>query len=209
MFQKLFLALTALCCLSSCITFNTGAKLDSIGKAVPTRSYDHEGQFYRLNGTGYQEIMVEYKQLNPKLVGICCGHNIDTCNPATPAPDSIGAPGAELYLARLDAKRTDMPAFIRAINFDYTQAESVKKEDLPVHYMAKDAFKIADLVTLTPTMYESSGRILNDLPTIRTTGNKLRLPLAVALSYGVDLPLTAASYAAGTILYPLLSLFGL
>ena len=209
MFQKLFLALTALCCLSSCITFNTGAKLDSIGKAVPTRSYDHEGQFYRLNGTGYQEIMVEYKQLNPKLVGICCGHNIDTCNPATPAPDSIGAPGAELYLARLDAKRTDMPAFIRAINFDYTQAESVKKEDLPVHYMAKDAFKIADLVTLTPTMYESSGRILNDLPTIRTTGNRLRLPLAVALSYGVDLPLTAASYAAGTILYPLLSLFGL
>ena len=209
MFQKLFLALTALCCLSSCVTFNTGAKLDSIGKAVPTRSYDHEGQFYRLNGSGYQELMVEYKQLNPKLVGICCGHNIDTCNPATPAPDSIGAPGAELYLARLDAKRTDMPAFIRAINFDYTQAESVKKEDLPVHYMAKDAFKIADLVTLTPTMYESSGRILNDLPTIRTTGNKLRLPLAVALSYGVDLPLTAASYAAGTILYPLLSLFGL
>ena len=209
MFQKLFLALTALCCLSSCITFNTGAKLDSIGKAVPTRSYDHEGQFYRLNGTGYQEIMVEYKQLNPKLVGICFGHNIDTCNPATPAPDSIGAPGAELYLARLDAKRTDMPAFIRAIDFDYTQAEAVRKEDLPVCYMAKDAFKIADLVTLTPTMYESSGRILNDLPTIRTTGNKLRLPLAVALSYGVDLPLTAASYTIGSILYPILRIFGL
>ena len=75
--------------------------------------------------------------------------------------------------------------------------------------MAKDAFKYADLVTLTPTMYESSERVLNDLPTIRTTGNKLRLPLAVALSYGVDLPLTAASYATGTILYPILRLFGL
>ena len=208
MFQKLLLALTTLCCLSSCITFNTGAKLDSIGKAVPTTPY-HEGQFYKLNGAGYKEIMVEYRQLNPKLVGICCGHNIDTCNPATPAPDSIGAPGAELYLARLDTKRTDMPDFIRAIDFDYTRAESVKKEDLPVCYMAKDAFKYADLVTLTPTMYESSERVLNDLPTIRTTGNKLRLPLAVALSYGVDLPLTAASYTVGSILYPILRIFGL
>ena len=50
-------------------------------------------------------------------------------------------------------------------------------------------------------MYESSGRILNDLPTIRTTGNKLRLPLAVALSYGVDLPLTAVGYTVGTVLH--------
>ena len=64
MFQKLFLALTALCGLSSCVTFNTGAKLDSIGKAVPTTPY-HEGQFYKLNGAGYKEIMVEKRKIYP------------------------------------------------------------------------------------------------------------------------------------------------
>lgn len=200
MFQKLLLSLVSLCCLSSCITFNTGAKLDSIGKAVPINTYREEESLFEVNGVVYQEIMVEYRQMNPKLMGIIIPiHYVNTCNPDTPAPDSTGAPTPELYLARLDNKQTDdMPVFIKAIDFDYTKAKRVNKDELAVSYMDRSHFtNKVDLLTLTPSQYEPL--ILEGLPTIRTTGNKLRLPLAVALSYGVDLPLTAVGYALGTV----------
>ena len=204
MFQKLLLALTTLCCLSSCITFNTGAKLDSIGKAVPINTYREEESLFEVNGVVYQEIMVEYRQQNPKLMGfVISPHYINTRNPTTPAPDDTGAPTPELYLVRLDNKLTnDMPVFIKAIDFDYTKAKRVDKKDLTVSYMDKSHFnRSVDLLTLTPSQYESTGLfgVLNGLPTIRTTGNKLRLPLAVALSYGVDLPLSAVGYSLGTV----------
>ena len=200
MFQKLLLSLVSLCCLSSCITFNTGAKLDSIGKAVPINTYREEESLFEVNGVVYQEIMVEYRQMNPKLMGIIIPiHYVNTCNPDTPAPDSTGAPTPELYLVRLDNKQTDdMPVFIKAIDFDYTKAKRVNKDELAVSYMDRSHFtNKVDLLTLTPSQYEPL--ILEGLPTIRTTGNKLRLPLAVALSYGVDLPLTAVGYALGTV----------
>ena len=202
MFQKLLLSLVSLCCLSSCITFNTGAKLDSIGKAVPINTYREEESLFEVNGVVYQEIMVEYRQMNPKLMGIIIPiHYVNTCNPDTPAPDSTGAPTPELYLVRLDNKQTDdMPVFIKAIDFDYTKAKRVNKDELAVSYMDRSHFtNKVDLLTLTPSQYEPL--ILEGLPTIRTTGNKLRLPLAVALSYGVDLPLTAVGYTVGTVLH--------
>ena len=202
MFQKLLLALTTLCCLSSCITFNTGAKLDSIGKAVPINTYREEESFFEVNGVVYQEIMVEYRQQNPKLMGfVISPHYINTRNPTTPAPDDTGAPTPELYLVRLDNKLTnDMPVFIKAIDFDYTKAKRVNKDELAVSYMDRSHFtNKVDFLTLTPSQYDTL--TLEGLPTIRTTGNKLRLPLAVALSYGVDLPLTAVGYTVGTVLH--------
>ena len=200
MFRKLLLTFTGLCCLSSCITFNTGAKLDSIGKAVPINTYREEESLFEVNGVVYQEIMVEYRQQNPKLMGIIIPiHYVNTCNPDTPAPDSTGAPTPELYLVRLDNKLTnDMPVFIKAIDFDYTKAKRVNENELAVSYMDRSHFtNKVDLLTLTPSQYDSL--ILTGLPTIRTTGNKIRLPLSVALSYGVDLPLTAVGYALGTV----------
>ena len=202
MFQKLLLALTTLCCLSSCITFNTGAKLDSIGKAVPINTYREEESLFEVNGVVYQEIMVEYRQQNPKLMGVVISpYYINTRNPTTPAPDDTGAPTPELYLVRLDNKLTnDMPVFIKAIDFDYTKAKRVNKDELAVSYMDRSHFtNKVDFLTLTPSQYDTF--TLEGLPTIRTTGNKLRLPLAVALSYGVDLPLTAVGYAVGTVFH--------
>ena len=188
--------------MSSCITFNTGAKLDNIGKAVPTLDFSHNGRYFKLNGVAYEEIMVEYRQMNPKLMGIIIPiHYVNTCNPDTPAPDSTGAPTPELSLVRLDNKQTDdMPVFIKAIDFDYTKAKRVNKDELAVSYMDRSHFtNKVDFLTLTPSQYDTF--TLEGLPTIRTTGNKLRLPLAVALSYGVDLPLTAVGYAVGTVFH--------
>ena len=202
MFRKLLLTFTGLCCLSSCITFNTGAKLDSIGKAVPINTYREEESLFEVNGVVYQEIMVEYRQQNPKLMGfVISPHYINTRNPTTPAPDDTGAPTPELYHERLDNKLTnDMPVFIKAIDFDYTKAKRVNKDELAVSYMDRSHFtNKVDFLTLTPSQYDTL--TLEGLPTIRTTGNKLRLPLAVALSYGVDLPLTAVGYAVGTVLH--------
>jgi hypothetical protein len=195
MIQRLLLLLMLLCGLSCCRTFNTGAKLDSIGKAVPTEA-SHDGQVYRLNGTLYKEIMVEYVQQRPKLVGYVCCHDIDTFNEPVPAEN---VPAPELYLASLGEETT----YVRAIDFPYTQAERVEQNT----YLPYAAFQRADLLTLTPSMYEAE-RVLNDLPTRRTLGNKLRLPLSVVLTYGVDLPLTATSYVIGGVVQLILMPFG-
>lgn len=206
MFRYLLLSLVTLFSMSSCITFNTGAKLDNMGKAVPTLDYNHDGRYFKLNGVAYKEIMVEYRQLNPKWVGVVrLPHNIDTFNDDTPPAESLGAPKAELYLVRLDINRNDAPAFIKAVDFDYTAAERVDKKDLPVSYVDNHYyFKNADFETLTKSMYEGGPLVLKDLPTIRTTGNQIRRPVAILLSYGVDLPLTAASYAVSPVLYLIL-----
>lgn len=202
MMRKHILALILLSGLSSCVSFNTGAKLDSIGKAEPTRDCLYDGQYYQLDGVAYHEIKVEYKQLNPNIIGYFCGHDIDTCQCSTPAPQYLNAPEAEIYLVRLDPSRTDKPTFIRAADFDYTHAKRVKKEELNTPYIPKSYFKHGDFTTLMPSQYEGAD-VLHELPTIRSTGNKIRLPLAVAMSYGVDVPLTIAGYT----ISPLVHLF--
>lgn len=205
MIRFFLLSLLSLFALNSCITFNTGAKLDNMGKAVPTLKYSLDGRYFKLNGVAYQEQMVEYRQLNPKWVGVIrLPHNIDTVNSPTPPAESLGAPKAELYLVRLDIDRKDAPAFIKAVDFDYASAGRVDKKDLPVSYVPNIYSKIADLETLTPSMYECGADVLKDLPTVRTTGNQIRRPLAIMLSYGVDLPLTVTSYAVGSVLHIIL-----
>ena len=209
MIRFFLLSLLTLFALNSCITFNTGAKLDNMGKAVPALLCSYEGRYFKLNGVAYQERMVEYRQLNPKWVWVVrLPHNIDTFNSPTPPAESLGAPKAELYLVRLDIDRKDAPAFIRAADFDYASAERVDKKDLPVDYVHNSYCKEVDLETLTPSMYEGSMFVLEDLPTVRTTGNQIRRPLAIMLSYGVDLPLTVTSYAVGSVLYIILLPFG-
>lgn len=206
MLQYFLLALITLFSMSSCITFNTGAKLDNMGKAVPTLDYLHDSRYFKLNGVAYREIMVEYRQLNPKWVGVCrLPHNIDTFNDDTPPTKKTGAPKPELYLVRLDISRSDAPAFIKAVDFDYASAERVDKKDLPVSYVDNHYYyKYGDWETLTPSLYEGGPSVLKDLPTIRTAGNQIRRPLAIILSYGVDLPLTTVSYAVSPVLYLIL-----
>lgn len=196
MLQRLSLLITLvlLCCLSSCISFNTGAKLDSIGKAVPnTTSYN--GQCYQLNGVVYREVMVEYRQPNPHLIGTAFMGYFDNSGPSLPAADDTEAPQPELYLVRLNPYRTDVPCFIRAIDFPYSQAERQEHSTpLPEEY-----FKRQDWLTLTRSQIDTNHE-LADLPTVRTTGNIIRMPVSVLLSYGVDLPLSAAGYAAGSLI---------
>lgn len=191
---SLLITLILLCCLSSCISFNTGAKLDSLGKAVPTTT-TYNGQSYRLNGVAYKEVMVEYRQPNPHLIGTAFMGYFDNSGPSLPAADDTGAPQPELYLVRLNPERTDAPGFIRAIDFPYAQAERLDRNtSLP-----ESCFKRQDWLTLTRSQIDTN-RELADLPTVRTTGNRLRQPLSILLSYGVDMPLTAVGYTVGGLL---------
>ena len=199
---SLLITLILLCCLSSCISFNTGARLDSLGKAVPTAT-TYNGSCYRLNGVAYKEVMVEYRQPNPHLIGTAFMGYFDNSGPGLPAADETGAPQPELYLARLNPARTDAPGFIRAIDFPYAQAERLtQSSSLP-----ESCFKHLDWLTLTRSQIDTNHE-LAELPTIRTTGNRIRQPVSILLSYGVDMPLTAVGYAVGGLLQlPILLFF--
>ena len=182
----------------SCISFNTGAKLDSIGKAVPSLRTDDNKKYYRLNGVVYREVMVSYVQQNPHLIGTGFMGYWDLGDGDTPADAATNAPRPQLYLVRMQADRPDMPAFIPASHFDYSRAQKIAaNEDVP-RVIPLAYFKKHDWLTLTPSQNDRN-RHLSDLPTIRTTGNKIRVPLAVVLSYGVDAPLTAVGYTVGAL----------
>lgn len=199
---SLLITLILLCCLSSCISFNTGARLDSLGKAVPTAT-TYNGSCYRLNGVAYKEVMVEYRQPNPHLIGTAFMGYFDNSGPGLPAADETVAPQPELYLARLSPARTDAPGFIRAIDFPYARAERLtQSSSLP-----ESCFKRQDWLTLTRSQIDTNHE-LAELPTIRTTGNRIRQPVSILLSYGVDMPLTAVGYAVGGLLQlPILLFF--
>lgn len=203
---KFLFSLLILCGISSCITFNTGAKLDSIGKAVPSLKSDDNRQYYRFNGVVYRKVMVSYVQQNPHLVGSNIMGHWDTKQPDTAADSSTNAPHPQFYLVRMQAENTDMPAFIPSTNFDYSRAQKIApNEDVP-RVIPIEYFKQSDWLTLTPSQNDRNHH-LSELPTIRTTGNKLRLPVAIVLSYGIDAPLTAVSYTVGSIWYIVMSPF--
>lgn len=206
---RILLLMLVCCIFTSCISFNTGAKLDSIGKAVPTEVYRAENQYYKLHGSVYKEILVEYMQLCPRALGHVRLHNINTCYDPLPADDTTHAPSAELYLAKLEPNRDGQPNFIRAIDFNYVQAECVDKQNLTHLYLPKEYFIYNDALTLMPSLYESNPRVLRELPTLRTTGNKCRLPLSAILTYGIDVPLTCVSYIIGAVAQLICAPFGL
>lgn len=206
MIRELCLSLFLLS-LSSCLTFNTGAKLDSLGKAVPSVSEEDKGQYYRWNGVVYREVMISYVQLNPHLIGSCFMGYWDVNTPDTPATEDSGVPRPQCYLVRMQAERTDMPTFIRAADFNYSQAQKIAPNENIPRTIPREYFKERlDLLTLTPSQ-NSPNHHLAEIPTIRSTGNKLRLPVAVALSYGVDAPLTAINYAVGSICFIIVAPF--
>ena len=147
--------------------------------------------------------MVEYIQLRPRLIGKVSLHDMNTCEEPIPADDATGAPSPELYLVRTDTRQTDAPAYIRAIDFNYVQAERIEHTDAHRSTIPSGHYKRNDAITLMPSLYEGSGGVLRELPTYRTTGNKLRIPISIMLTYGVDLPLTTASYIIGALLAPL------
>ncbi len=144
--------------------------------------------------------MVSYVQQNPYLIGSAFMGYWDTKQPDTEAATSTNAPQSQFYLVRMQAERTDMPAFIPSSDFDYSRAQKIApNEDVP-RVIPIGYFKQSDWLTLTPSQNDRNHH-LSELPTIRTTGNKLRLPVAIALSYGIDAPLSIISYTVGSIWY--------
>ena len=200
---KLLLSLLILFGSCSCVSFNTGACLDSIGKAVPSLRAGSNNKYYRLNGVVYQEVMVSYVEQNPHLIGTgFMGYwNCKDCD--TPADAATDTPQPQPYLVRMEEDRTDLPTFIPATHFDYSQAQKIASDKIISRVIPLEYFKQLDWLTLTPSQ-NNRNHHLADLPTIRTTGNKIRLPMAVALSYGVDAPLTAIGYTVGTLLHIIL-----
>ncbi|MBQ4635098.1 MAG: hypothetical protein IJB64_01540 [Akkermansia sp.] len=204
--SRLLLSLLILCGVSSCITFNTGAKLDSIGKAVPSITEEGKGQYYRLNGVVYREVMLSYVQQNPHLIGTVFMGYWDVKSPDTPASSETKAPRPQPYFVRMQEDRTDMPAFIPAADFDYARAQKIAPNEVVPRVIPFSYFKRSDWLTLTPSR-NNSNHHLAELPTKRTLGNKLRLPVAVVLSYGVDAPLTAISYTVSSICFVIVAPF--
>lgn len=186
------LALPALL-LSSCVSSNIGAKLDSIGKAVPTIHLNNP-QLYELNGDYYTECEVRYMRYAPNLMDwypdpIHWGMRAQYED----AQPYLNTPQPERYLLKLDEKA---PRLVKAAEFDFRKARRIKYEALPKDVRLKIPGSIctgwhfwsADLLK-----DKGDPRELAILPEQRTLGNYLRLPLVAAISWGVDVPLSIAT----------------
>ncbi len=188
-----FIALPALL-LSACVSSNIGAKLDSIGKAVPTIHRDTYNGLYQLNGVYYMECEVRYMRYAPNFMDwypdpVHWGMRSEY----EEAQPYLNTPKPERYLLKLGE---EAPELVRATDFDFRKARRTKIDELPknVKNRIPDSictgwhFWSADLLKNKGTPRE-----LAILPEYRTLGNNLRKPLVAAISWGVDVPVSVAT----------------
>lgn len=178
------------CCGSIGMSCNLGAKLDSVGKAVPVAH--STGQFL-LDDKLYHECEIVYNNFQTPVIELKFGH-LRYLAAHTPLPPGTPAPPTARYL--LCRKNNEV---ISAADFDYSRATCTAKpkhigHGLPARYCTDFHPLSADY---NKELWETQ---VNFLPEQRTLGNYLRTPLVAAVSWGVDVPLSLAGNA---ILYTL------
>ena len=177
-------ALTSLGCRSLYISFNLGAKLDTIGKAVPEA---HDFRYYRLDGKNYVECEVRYRSLDISAVGCQFPHLYTIDEYGEPTGDTK-MPHPRRYVLALDDKEV-----IAAELFDHTRAIRIDRPEgkghaVPAQYLTHYRPLSADLAELM--VFNNP---VDFVAEVRTAGNYARTPLVALVSYGVDVPLTLVS----------------
>ena len=182
-------------CDSIGVSSNLGARLDSMGKAVPM-AYK-TGQ-YTLNGKLYTECEVAYQQFETPIIEFSFGHLVYTAEHNSLPPDAQAPPPTRYLLAREGYE------VIPAADFDYTHATGAAKpkslNPIPSAYCCHFRTLSADY---NPHPRKAQ---VNFLPEQRSTGNRLRTPLVATISWGVDVPLTLIGNA---VLYTITGALGL
>lgn len=174
-------ALTSLGCRSMYVSLNLGAKLDTIGKAVPEA---HNFRYYKLDGKRYVECEVRYRSLDISVIGVQFGH-MSSHDEYGELPGDMKTPQPTRYILALNDAEVISPE-----HFDYARAISIDSpkrlaHNVPEHYLSHYRPLSADLAELR--LYNNP---VDFAPVVRTAGNYARTPLVALLSYGVDLPVT-------------------
>lgn len=193
--------------LSGCITSNLGAALDGMGKAVPvvTQKEEEIPVVYKRGDDCYMECEVRYMRYAPHLVDfygdpIHWPHRVRY----TELSAAAKVPPPERYLICLNKQQ---PALVRARDFDFSQAVRLNREEarrytlrhIPIMLTRDWHFLSADLLDAN----RGDCKELADLPEYRTLGNRLRMPLVAAISWGVDVPLSwAGSLITSAVIVP-------
>ena len=176
-------ALASLGCRSMYVSLNLGAKLDTIGKAVPEA---HDFRYYRLDGKRYVECEVRYQSLDISVIGSQFPH-LYTIDEYGELPADMKTPQPTRYVLALDDNEV-----IATEHFDYARAIRIdrpegKGHNVPEQYLTHYRPLSADLAELM--IFDHP---VNFVPEVRTAGNYARTPLVALVSYGVDVPVTLA-----------------
>ena len=190
----LAVALTSLGCRSMYVSFNLGAKLDTIGKAVPEA---HDFRYYMLDGKRYVDCEVCYRSLDVSVVG-CQFPHLYTDDEYGDLPAVVKTPQPMRYVLALDDDEV-----IATEHFDYARAIRIdrpedKGHDVPEQYLTHYRPLSGDLAELM--VFDNPVAFV---PDVRTAGNYARTPLVALVSYGVDVPVTLVRIS-GSIPYSVL-----
>ena len=163
------------------VSFNLGAKLDTIGKAVPEA---HDFRYYMLNGKRYVDCEVRYRSLGISVVG-CQFPHLYTDDEYGDLSAEMETPLPTRYLLALNGNEV-----IAAEHFDYARAIRIdrpedKGHDVPEQYLTHYRPLSADLAE--SWVHDNP---VDFVPVVRTAGNYARTPLVALVSYGVDVPVT-------------------
>ncbi len=197
--------------LSSCIALvNTGGKLDAWGRkdAVPMRAQPGDAPYYRVGQHYYMRVPVQYAELGSHWLS-------SSDSPAPSRRMRLGVRPDEqrdyIYCLLSESEvRTRLglevpppadgtPPVLTEKRFSRLRSEHLKTKAVRINHapwsVASDSLS---WVTL---------EFLPDAPTQRSLGNKLRRPLAMVLSYGVDIPVslaaTAGAMTAELVMFPI------
>lgn len=194
------IALSSLSCRSMYGSLNLGAKLDTIGKAVPEA---HDFRYYRLDGKRYVECEVRYRSLDISTVGGRFGH-MCSHDEYGELPADVKTPQPTRYVLALDDDEV-----IATEHFDYARAIRIdrpedKGHDVPEQYLTHYRPLSADLAE--SWVHDNP---VDFVPVVRTAGNYARTPLVALVSYGVDVPVTLVCNIGGyTMLGATMLIFG-
>ena len=168
---------------TGCISFNLGAKLDTIGKAVPEA---HDFQYYMLDGKRYVECEVRYQSLDISVIGGQFGH-MCSHDEYGELPGDMKTPQPTRYFLAMDDNEV-----IASEHFDYARAIRIDSPEGIQHFVPKQYLTHYRPLSADKAELMIFNEPVNFVPEVRTVGNYARTPLVALVSYGVDVPVTLA-----------------
>ncbi len=195
--------------LNACMVIHcrSGSRLDAYGKSIPQARIPRitTPSVSRLGDCYYMPLEVHYIPEQKALVQVTTYPLIgDTQRASWPSPETtIESEHVCRYFFPLTAEEASVALGYTVSSSPSEKALPIADGDFPHEHadirVAKQLFIPASAKSTSQLNYTlNTSEHIPGIPTIRSTGNYIRMPLACLFSWGVDIPLTLAASAATT-----------
>ncbi len=195
---------------NSCMVIQckTGSRIDACGKSIPQARIPRISapSVSRLGDCYYMPLEVHFIPEQKALIKITTYPLIgDTQRASWPTPETtIESEHVCRYFFPLTSEEASVALGYTVSSLPGRKSTPIADDDFPHEHadirVAKQLFIPISAKSTTQLNYTlNTSEHIPGIPTIRSTGNYIRMPLSVLFSWGIDLPLTLAVSVATTV----------